>query len=198
MSRASRLSAAEFPAILSSRDSASSSFSIATLASQILPDSLCDLSKTQQNPAFAQNFTSKRAICFSNCHRGHREALGRAKCLSVDARITRVVQEHKYEKLAKKTHVYIIICVYIYILLQSVTYYIYAYIYITFLSLYSISTIGPKNHGSPGTCWAFSLPRSSRRCSMACRVLRKSSQKLGAQTYLRVDMSAPEKDKPWE
>ena len=43
-----------------------------------------------------------------------------------DARITRVVQEHKYEQLAKKTHVYI----YIYILLQSVTYYIYAYIYI--------------------------------------------------------------------
>ena len=34
------------------------------------------------------------------------------------------------------------------------------------------------------TCWAFSLPRSSRRCSRLFRVPRRSSQKLGAQTYL--------------
>lgn len=34
------------------------------------------------------------------------------------------------------------------------------------------------------TCWAFSLPRSSRRCSRPFRVPRRSSQKLGAQTYL--------------
>ena len=52
-----------------------------------------------------------------------------------DARITRVVQEHKYQQLTKKTHVYIII--YIYILLQSVTY-LYNYMHILHIYIYHL------------------------------------------------------------
>ena len=47
-----------------------------------------------------------------------------------------VVQEHKYEKLAKKTHVYIIICVYIYIYTVTICYILYIYICIYIYHLF--------------------------------------------------------------
>ncbi len=51
------------------------------------------------------------------------------------------------------------------------------------LSFVQIENLPINSHGRC-TCWAFSLPRSSRRCSRLFRVPRRSSQKLGAQTYL--------------
>ena len=119
-----------------------------------------------------------------------------------DARITRVVQEHKYQQLTKKTHVYIIIYIYCYNLLHTYIiiciYYIYIYIYHLFESLLDLHHWDQKIMEAPAPAGlsVCRVHRDAARWPAGCCA--SPPRNWARRRTLRVDMSAPEKDKPWE